>query len=213
MSVSSIYNNSSYSSVSSLLQGLGVNMNDTDAADSTSKSSSSGKSTKSSANSLYSVAGSPRNLAAAVKAAMDDLGLDANDKVTFQTLRDYRDQLQDRFTSKLRQELLEAGVDKDVSFRLVSGSDGTGVQVVTDSPDKEKIEQYFKYNPEMVEEFEKIQALNKMEETRKSQRLDVKSIKSRLQMESMTAWFSDTSSFMAFSAQGASYYSGINAIA
>ena len=99
MSVSSIYNNSSYSSVSSLLQGLGVNMNDTDAADSTSKSSSSGKSTKSSANSLYSVAGSPQNLAAAVKAAMDDLGLDANDKVTFQTLRDYRDQLQDRFTS------------------------------------------------------------------------------------------------------------------
>lgn len=144
---------------------------------------------------------------------MNDLGLNASDRVTFQTLRDYRDQLQDRFTGKLRGDLLEAGVDPDISFRLVSNSDGTGVKVISDHPDKEKIEQYFKDNPEMVQEFEKIQALNKMEEARKNQRIDIKTIKSRIQMESMTAWFSDTSSIMAFSAQGAAYYSGINTIA
>lgn len=213
MSVSSIYN-SSYGSVSSYLQGLGINLNDPDATDSTGKSASA-KSSKSSStqNSLSSAAGSPQNLAAAVSAAMNDLGLGATDKVTFQTLLDYRDQLQEQFTNKVKKGLLEAGVDKDANFRLVSGSDGTGIRVITDSPDKEKIEKYFEDNPEMVEEFEKIQALNKMEETRKSQKIDVKTIKSRLQMESMTAWFSDTSSFMAFSAQGASYYSGINAIA
>lgn len=211
MSVSSIYN-SSYSSVSGLLQGLGINLNDTDSTSSSGKSSSTTKSS-SSASSLYSSAGSPQNLAAALTAAMNDLGLNASDRVTFQTLRDYRDQLQDRFTGKLRGDLLEAGVDPDISFRLVSNSDGTGVKVISDHPDKEKIEQYFKDNPEMVQEFEKIQALNKMEEARKNQRIDIKTIKSRIQMESMTAWFSDTSSIMAFSAQGAAYYSGINTIA
>lgn len=211
MSISSLYNNSSYSSVSSLLQGLGINLNDTASADSPAKNTSTKSAAKSS--SLYAAAGSPQGLASAVQAAMDDLGLGASDRVTFQTLLDYRDQLQEQFTSEVRKGLLAAGVDPDVSFRLVSGSDGTGVQVITDSPDKEKIEQYFKDNPDMVKEFEKVQALNKMEETRKSQHIDVKSIKSRLQMEAMTTWFSDTSSFMAFSAQGAAYYSGINAIA
>ena len=211
MSVSSIYN-SSYSSVSGLLQGLGINLNDADSASSSGKSSSTTKSSSSSSQ-LYSSAGSPQNLAAALAAAMDGLGLSANDRVTFQTLRDYRDRLQDAFTSALRGDLLEAGVDPDVSFRLVSNADGTGVKVISDHPDKEKIEQYFKENPDMVKEFEKIQALNKMEEARKNQNIDVKAIRSRIQMESMTAWFSDTSSIMAFSAQGAAYYSGINAIA
>lgn len=211
MSVSSIYN-SSYSSVSGLLQGLGINLNDADGTGSSGKSSSAARSS-SPANSLYSSAGSPQNLAAALAAAMNDLGLNASDRVTFQTLRDYRDQLQDSFTSALRADLLEAGVDPDISFRLVSGADGSGVKVISDHPDKEKIEQYFKDHPEMVQEFEKIQALNKMEEARKNQQIDIKSIKSRIQMESMTAWFSNTSSFMAFSAQGAAYYSGINAIA
>lgn len=210
MSVPSIYN-SSYGSVSTYLQGLGINLGDTD---STGKNSAAKNSAKSSSqNSLYSGVGSPQNLSSAVASAMDALGLGANDKVTFQTLLNYRDQLQEQFTSKVRKDLLAAGVDKDVNFRLVSGSDGTGIQVIADSPDKEKIEKYFQDNPDMVKEFEKIQALNKIEETRKSQKLDVKTIKSRLQMESMSAWFSDTSSFMAFSAQGAAYYSGINAIA
>ncbi|MCH5277412.1 MAG: hypothetical protein J1E80_06205 [Desulfovibrionaceae bacterium] len=208
MSISSIYN----SSYSGLLQSLGISLNDADGTGSPGKSASGARSTSSSS-ALYSSGGSPENLAAALMAAMDDLNLSASDKITFQTLRNYRDQLQEKFTGTVRQELLEAGVDPDISFRLVSSTDGTGVKVISDHPDKDKVEQYFKDNPDMVKEFEKIQSLNKLEESRKSQNIDVKAIRSRIQMESMTTWFSDTSSMMAFSAQGAAYYSGINAIA
>lgn len=218
MSVNSIYN--SYSSVSSMLQGLGINLNDLNNTDSTGKGSSSssassagGKSSGSKQTGSYGTNSLTQSLADAVKAAMDDLGLQSGDRVTFQTLSAYRSKLEEEFKQEVREGLLAAGVDKDAEFRLVSNSDGSGVQVISDSPDKEKIEKYFKDNPDMVKKFEKVQGLNKMEETRKSQHIDVNTIKNRLQVESMTAWFSDSSSFMAFSGQGAAYYSGINAIA
>lgn len=218
MSVNSIYN--SYSSVSSMLQGLGINLSDMANSDSTGKSTSSsssssasGKSAGSKQSSAYGTSSYTQSLAEAVKAAMDDLGLKSGDRVTFQTLSAYRTKLEAEFKQEVSVGLLAAGVDKDAEFRLAASSDGKGVQVISDSPDKEKIEKYFKDNPEMVEKFQKIQGLNKMEETRKSQRMDVNTIKERLQLESMTAWFSDSSSFMAFSGQGAAYYSGINAIA
>lgn len=203
-----------------MLQGLGINLGDMANSDSTGKSASasssstaSGKTASTKQASAYGTSSYTKNLAEAVNAAMDDLGLKSGDRVTFQTLSAYRTKLEEEFKQEVSVGLLAAGVDKDAEFRLAASSDGKGVQVISDSPDKEKIEKYFKDNPEMVEKFQKIQGLNKMEETRKSQRMDVNTIKDRLQMESMTAWFSDSSSFMAFSSQGAAYYSGINTIA
>ncbi len=152
-------------------------------------------------------------LAGALKGVMDDLGLSAKDNISFQTLMVYRDKLQAEFTDDVRLGLLAAGVDKDVEFRVAPGVDGRGIRVITDHPDKEKIEAFFKENPELAQTFEQIQSLNKMEEVRKSRHIDVNAIRDRIRLESMTAWFSANQSFMAFSEQGAAYYSGINAIA
>ena len=216
MSVNSIYT-SSYASISTLFQGLTSGSTSTDTA-ATQQAQHSTTVTSSSASKLSSLyagnSGTAQGLAAAVKAAMDDMNLSSTDKISFQTLMEYRDQLMSGFTEQVRTDLREAGVNEDVEFRLVSTQDGTGVQVLCDNADdKTIIEQYFTDNPDMVEQFEKLQGLSKMEETRKSQRIDVKSIQSRIQLESMTTWFSSSSPLMAFSSMGVACYSGINTFA
>ena len=158
-------------------------------------------------------AASYSRLGASLQTVMDDMNLAGNAKISFQTLMDYRDQLNEVFEIELKLGLTEYGVDENVNFRLVSKPDGTGVRVITDHEDKTLVEKFFTDNPAMVRRFEQIQALDKMEETRKTQGIDVKAIRDRIQLESMTAWYSVNSSFLSFAQQSLSYYSGINAIA
>lgn len=165
-----------------------------------------------SAASAYSYGASVSGLGAALSSAMDDMGLSANDRITFRTLMDHRDKMQEEFTAQVKADLKKLGVDENANFRLVSGEDGTGVKVISDDPEAQAaIEQYFKDNPKMASRFDQIQSLNKMDETRKKEQIDVHAIRSRIQLESMTTWYaSDTSSAMAFTPQGASAFSGIN---
>ena len=165
------------------------------------------------ASAAYGGASSYSHLKTALQAVMNDLNLSGSEKISFQTLMGYRDQLSAVFELELKLGLSEYGVDEDVNFRLVSRSDGTGIQVLTDHADKSLIEQFFKENPAMVSRFEQIQSLDKMEETRKQQGVDIKAIRDRLQLESMTAWYSGNSSFASFAQQSLSYHSGINTIA
>ena len=145
---------------------------------------------------------------------MDDMNLGANDKISFRTLAEYREKLQNSFTEQVKSELRELGLDENTKFSLTTGADGTSVNVVCDDADaKAVIEKYLKDNPDVVTTFKKIQSLNKLEESRKSRKIDVDAIRDRLQVESMTAWFSTTSSIASFYSGGAAYYSGINAIA
>lgn len=198
----------------SLASSWGMDINNLNNGDGARNSRASGGSSSSGSSHPYgnTMSGGLNGLASALSGAMDELGLSANDRLTFQTLMEYRDRLQEQFTEKVKKDLRELGVDENVNFRLTSGSGGSGVEVVTDSEDRAVIEKYFKDNPDMVKQFEKLISLNKMEETRKSQNIDVKAIRSRIQMESMTAWYSDSNSFMAFTGQGAAYYSGLNAL-
>lgn len=153
------------------------------------------------------------NLNNSLQAVMDDLKLSGNSKISFQTLMDYRDQLNEVFEMELKLGLKEYGVDENVNFRLISKPDGTGVRVITDHADKALVDKFFRDNPAMVRRFEQIQTLDKMEETRKTQGIDLKAIRDRIQLESMTTWYSDNSPFMSFTQQSLAYYSGINAIA
>ncbi len=153
-------------------------------------------------------------LASALSGIMDDMNLGANDKISFRTLAEYREKLQNSFTEQVKSDLRELGLDENTKFSLTTGADGTSVNVVCDDADaKAVIEKYLKDNPDVVTTFKKIQSLNKLEESRKSRKIDVDAIRDRLQVESMTAWFSTTSSVASFYSGGAAYYSGINAIA
>lgn len=153
-------------------------------------------------------------LATALSGIMDEMALGANDKVSFRTLAQYQEKLQAAFTAQVKADLRELGLDENTQFSLVAGPDGSGVRVICDDPEaKAVIEKYLKDNPTAVATFEKIQSLNKLEESRKSRSIDVDAIRSRIQVESMTTWFSTNNSIASFYNGGAAYYSGINAIA
>lgn len=151
----------------------------------------------------------------AVSSTLAGMGLGPNDKVTFSTILAYKDKLQNEFDTKVKDGLKKAGIDENAKFQLVSKEEG-GINVITDHADKAKIEKFFEDNPELVKEFNKIQALNNVEESRKQQQLDVNAIRQRIQIESMTAWFAGTgsgvNSIMNFSGGGASFATGINTL-
>ncbi len=211
MSVSSIYNPQYYGN--SNLWSLDITTGKNGKSHAANQASSPSQSAAARKNSSPYHGMAVNQLALALSSVLDEMNLGSNSKVSFQTLMSYRDSLQEDFSSKVQEDLKKLGVDENVSFRLVSDSDGSGVKVISDHEDRALIEKYFKDNPDMVKKFEQIQSLNKMEETRKSQKIDVKAIRSRLQVESMTAWYADTSSFMSFTQQGAMLHSGINTLA
>lgn len=149
-----------------------------------------------------------------VSATMDGMGLGPTDKVSFSTIIAYKNELQEDFDTKVKEGLKKTGLNENLKFQLVSGEEG-GIKVVADSPDKEKIEKFFEDNPKLVKQFEKIQALNNIEESRKQQGIDVSAIQQRIQVESMAAWYSNSgaggvSSIMDFSGGQTSFLSGIN---
>lgn len=121
-------------------------------------------------------------------ALLSGMGLGSSDKVTFQDLLNYREDLRQNFETTVKKGLREKGVDEDVKFQVVSDGNG-GVKIITDSPDKAKIEAYFVDNPKLVEQFNQIEALTNVEAARKSSKLDVKAMRQRIEVESMTAWF------------------------
>lgn len=121
-------------------------------------------------------------------ALLSGMGLGSSDKVTFQDLLNYREDLRQNFETTVKKGLREKGVDEDVKFQVVSDGNG-GVKIITDSPDKAKIEAYFADNPKLVEQFNQIEALTNVEAARKNSKLDVKAMRQRIEVESMTAWF------------------------
>ncbi len=218
MSIQNVYNSSTYATLWDLTQ---QNQNAKNAQEGknagtsgTSGTSANGANQQTKNPYATSSADSLSSLLGAVQGAMDDLGLASNDKVTFRTLMAHKTKLEAEFYEASRQGLLKAGVDEKADFRLVSGKNG-GVEVITSHPDKEKIEKFFKDNPKLVEKFEKIQGLANIEESRKNQKIDVDAIRSRIQAESMTAWFaaSPSPSIMDFQYGGANFMTGINKIA
>lgn len=145
---------------------------------------------------------------------LSGMGLGSSDKVTFQDLLKYREDLRQDFETTVKKGLLEKGVDEDVKFQVVSDGNG-GVKIITDSPDKAKIEAYFADNPKLVEQFNQIEALTNVEAARKSSNLDVKAMRQRIEIESMTTWFTGTGqsvgSILNFSgAQSALLMAGLN---
>lgn len=214
MSVQNVYNSSVYTSLWDLSQ-QNLNAKNTQENGSSQKTTTGNAGSSQQAKNPYAAtSGSLSSILSAVQSAMDDLGLGKNDPVTFRTLMAQKSKLEAEFYEETRQGLLKAGVDEKADFRLVSGKDG-GVEVVTDHPDKAKIEKFFKDNPDLVKKFEKIQALSNMEEARKSQKVDVDAIRSRIEAESMSFWFasSPSPSIMDFQYGNANFLTGINKVA
>lgn len=114
---------------------------------------------------------------------------------TFADVENYRKQLETQFSSAVRSDLAEMGVDPDIEFNLVLDANGN-LQVVSDHPDKAAVEQYFADNPEMVDVFKHIQALSnlKKNESKSPQAAAeyTRNLKTSLQAEAVQAFFAAT---------------------
>ncbi len=162
----------------------------------------------------YTTSTAASGVISTLSALLSGMGLGSSDKVTFQDLLNYREDLRQNFEATVKKGLREKGVDEDVNFQVVSDGNG-GVKIITDSPDKAKIEAYFADNPKLVEQFNQIEALTNVEAARKSSKLDVKAMRQRIEVESMTAWFTGSGqsvgSILNFSgAQSALLSAGLN---
>jgi len=104
--------------------------------------------------------------------AAKDLG---KSSITFKDLLTHRDELTEAFTSKMEAGLKAAGVSEDADFRISLTETGE-IEVKSNHPDKAKIEKYFAENPGLANDYQEIEALNKLEQTRKTQSYDMQSI-------------------------------------
>ena len=125
---------------------------------------------------------------------------------TFADVEKYRQTLESQFSSAVRADLAEMGVDPDIEFNLVLDADGN-LTVVSDHPDKAAVEQYFADNPEMVDVFKHIQALSNLRKAQSRSPEQAaefsKNLKLSLQAEAVQAFFAATDN------NGESYFSQI----
>jgi len=95
--------------------------------------------------------------------------------VTFNDLLEYRDILTAEFSKKMEEGLKAAGVADDADFRISLNADGE-IEVKSNHADKAKIEKYFADNPDLAADYQEIESLSKLEQTRKTQDYDMKAI-------------------------------------
>ena len=205
MAISSIYGN--YGNY-----GIDLSTYTDGSSTSSSSTSSSSSGTSSSSSSANTVTGLSLDYLSQLSSVLKEIAPNATGKLTFSMVEDYRKQLEEEFSAKVREDLTKLGVDKDVEFRVVTDEKTGGVSVITNSADKAKIEKYFKDNPDMVKKFQKIQTLSNLEKARKSEGYSPQDIKTRLQMEAMSAWWSEdgaSSQIMDFTGDQATFLTGL----
>ena len=111
-----------------------------------------------------------KSLAILVSEAAKALGIEG--KVTYNDLLKHRDKMVEDFQDKVKKGLSQAGVDPEADFRINLDENGK-IKVSSNHKDKAKIEQFFNENPSLSREYQHIEALNQVEETRKNQGFDL----------------------------------------
>lgn len=168
---------------------------------------------KSSSGSSYPSSQTLSDLAAIAASAMESMGISKNGNVTFGQITAYKDKLEKEYGDKLKKDLEALGVDKDIKFQLKLDKDGR-MEVISDHPDKDKVQKYFNDNPDMVKKYKEIQSLADLDSARKAMQVDPTEMRKRIQVESMAAWWDQGgnggSSIGDFTGGDMAFYKGIN---
>lgn len=164
--------------------------------------------------SSYPSAQTLQDLAGIAASAMDAMGIPKNGNVTFGQISAYKEKLEKEYGDKLKTDLEKLGVDKDIKFQLKLGKNGS-MEVVSDHPDKAKVQKYFDDNPDMVKKYKEIQSLADLDNARKNMQMNPTDLRKRIQVESLAAWWDQGgnggSSIGDFSGGDMAFYKGINA--
>lgn len=144
--------------------------------------------------------------------AMDAMGLSNDSRVTFSQIDKYRQQLEDSFNTSVQEGLKSQGVDSDIDFTLQVNDDGS-VTVQSSHEDSSKIQAFFDANPDVVKTYRQIEALSGIDAARASMQFSPSTIRKRLQIESMAAWWAasgNSSYFGSYSSGKLSLMAGLN---
>lgn len=164
-------------------------------------------------NSAYPTTQNLQDLAGIAAAAMEAMGIGKNGSVTFGQITAYKEKLERDYGAKLEKDLADLGIPKDIKFQLKLNGDGK-IEVVSDHPDKDKVQKYFNDNPDMVKKYKEIQSLADLESARKALQVNPADLRKRIQVEGMATWWdqggNSSSSIADFSGGDMSFYKGIN---
>ncbi|GEM_PF-867547 len=206
--INSYYSNSAYYNSSRTLGG-DASSSDTEKTDQTGSSDESKESSSSSSASSTKLTSEILKLLQTIPAAQ-------NGYLSFSDILEQADKLEDEFDDQVLADLKKLGVDTDTKFQLMYDSTSDSVVCSKDHPDKEKIENYFKANPERTEQFKALIGMRSLSATA-STTASPDLFKQQMTLQSMSVWFGDSmtsSDFMGaqgivYGAQSA-YYKAIN---
>ena len=111
-------------------------------------------------------------------------------KLTFQDVLDYRDQLREDFEAQAKADLEALGVDTDLDFTLSYDADTNTVTADSGHPDKKVIDWYFANNEEMTEAFAQVVTYSNLAKPAETS-VSAEQMVHQLQLDTMSAWFSD----------------------
>ena len=138
--------------------------------------------------------------------ALDTMKQAGYTRFTFNDVENYRKNLEAKFSDAVKSDLLEMGVDPEITFNLELDASGN-LRVISHHPDKESVTIYFEDNPEMVDVFKHIQALSNLKKAQSrapNQAAELtRNLKLNLQAEAVQAFFAATDN------NGADYFSQI----
>ena len=80
-------------------------------------------------------------LTSSIQMAMNTLGLKAGDRITFNTLNEARQKMEDSFAAQVKKDLQALGVDENAKFNLVSDGNG-GIRVIMDEGTSTSVKNY-----------------------------------------------------------------------
>ncbi|WP_165065629.1 hypothetical protein [Desulfovibrio sp. ZJ200] len=114
---------------------------------------------------------------------------------------------------KIQTGMDSLGIDPNTDFSLQINPDGS-VSIISDSADRDKIQQFFDENPALVKKFLQIDALSGIDDARKAMQIAPNEMRKRIQIESMAAWWAgsnDAGSYFGMYSNGnLSMLSGLN---
>ncbi len=112
----------------------------------------------------------------------------------------------------IKNALASVGIDPNIDFRLTV-EDGK-VVVNSSHPDAVKVQALIDANEELTKDYLQVDALAGLEGARKSMQVDPSTMRTRIQMESMVAWWANTgtSNIGSFSSGDLSSFTGVNSV-
>jgi hypothetical protein len=133
---------------------------------------------------------SKTGLTSEIYTLLDQIPKGDDNRLSFQDVEDYREDLGDQWDASVMADLEALGVDVSNEFMMSYDPDTGKVTVPDDTEGADVINQYFEDNPDKVEEFYTIIQLGKLTSTASST-LTQNELMTSLQQQSLAWWYAD----------------------